>query len=347
MAYLVSQTDPAESREAILKLWRRNFPVASEARFDWLYQSGQAAACVLRKEDGAPVGAAGLMHRVIQTPCGPVHAGQAIDLNVDRAFRSMGPALSLARRVVQAAVERGYGLVYAFPNDDSELVLRRVGYRELGTFERWIKVLRTSAVIDRIGRPWARMAVSAASPAVDVALAAASREFYHRCPAGMRVEVCEGFDASFDRLWEAASRDFPVIGQRTAAYLTWRFAQSPDARHRVFTLRNSHGVLMAYVVFHCHENTVYVNDFLFADERSLSTLVAAFLRFARCQKAESVVLLHLGTPTVARIMKQYGFWQRPTTWKALIWSNREPTACPAPRDKQCWHMTRADVDTDS
>lgn len=341
MGYRVIPADPIESRTDVLGLWRRNLPEASEDRFAWLYQSGRSRAWLLHGDDGSPVGAAGLMDRSLHTPDGLVPAGQAIDLNVDQTHRSVGPALSLARAVVEEAGRQGGRLIYAFPNEYSAPVLRRVGYRDLGSFQRWVKPLRANAVADRLHRPLARLAVSAASPVINTALAAGSREAYTRRPADVQVTVADRFDASFDAFWEKASSRFAFLGERTSAYLTWRFSQCPEARHEVLSLRDGQQNLLAYLVYCNREGTVYVNDFLFADVRNLHLLWAEFLRLMRRRKAAAVITMYLGDPAVSQALRKFGFWQRPAKWATMVHAK----ALPSVLEEQRWHLTRADVDT--
>jgi Acetyltransferase (GNAT) domain len=62
------------------------------------------------------------------------------------------------------------------------------------------------------------------------------------------VRLFEGdFDDRFDRLWRAVRSDYPVIGLRDAATLTWRFRRHPGSRYRVATLSDGRE-LRGYIV---------------------------------------------------------------------------------------------------
>lgn len=135
MAYTVSQADPVDSGPFVVDLWKHNLPTASAGRFPWLYAGDRAKAWLLHTEDSSVVGSVGLMSRAILSPQGMLQAGQAIDLNVDLNHRTVGPALSLTRTVVQSAKQQAYKFVYSLPNAESEPVLKRVGYRFLGSVQ--------------------------------------------------------------------------------------------------------------------------------------------------------------------------------------------------------------------
>lgn len=349
MAYTVSQADPSQSRQVILELWKQNLPTASEDRYPWLYQTGRAKAWLLKVDDESAVGATGLMDRTIRSPEGLLRAGQAIDLNVNKDYRSVGPALSLARTLVRSAMQEGYPFIYAFPNADSEPILKRVGYRLLGNLQRWYKPLRCDKILDtRLQNPLARKAVAAASFAVNTALAVKSRETFYRRPVEIHVKLTDRFDGSFDLLWQTVSGQFPFIGERTADYLSWRFGQSPSGRFEVLCIKNACQELLAYLVFSCQDGIVHVNDFLFADAWSLNLLLAEFIRHARRRKAAAVIVVYLGPSFVTESLRAFGFWRRPTMWNAMVCTdwNRLGTDAATVLDEQQWYLTRADIDTD-
>lgn len=350
MTYTISQADTSGNRQEILALWKENLPTAVDGRYAWLYESGRAKGWVLYAEDGAAVGANGLMMRTIRSPEGILQAGQAIDLNVDKHHRTVGPALRLARVVAYAAAEEGRQLVYAFPNADSEPILRRAGYRPIGTLQRWFKPLRCQRILQkRVHHPLARVAAKPVSSAIDAVLTVKSRETWCcRRPAEIHVRVTGRFDASFDRLWQTASSQFPLIGERTADYLSWRFGQSPSGHFQAFCIDNACQEMLAYVIYACRDGVAHVTDMLFIDVGSLDRLLAEFLRHLRRQKVEAVVLVYLGPRMIGEILKAFGFWQRPSLWNAMVtadWSRLggDPSLL---LDEERWFLTRADIDTD-
>jgi len=291
------------------------------------------------------VGATGLMARTLNAFGEVLQAGQAIDLNVDRAHRTIGPALGLQRGVT-GAVKRGQlGLVYAFPSAQSESVLRRAGYRVLGGVQRWYKPLECEEVFkDRLRHPLARKVVSTV---VGSALRLKCPEIPRR-RAGLDVCVTDHFDARFDVLWQAAARRFGIVGERTSEYLNWRFRQCPNVRYRVFCLTGAGQELLAYLVYTRHEDTIHVNDLFFAEHDGLSLLLAEFLHLMRRQRAKAVVTVYQGSEVVSRILRRFGFWKRPSEWNTMVYVDRQRFGrnAEAVFDPNRWHLTRADIDTD-
>jgi len=347
MNYTICQPDLDRDRDNIVDLWKRNLPDASEDRYAWLYQSGRATGWLLRAQGGTVVGATGLMDRTMTVFGHGVRAGQAIDLNVDKDHRSMGPALQLQRAVTDTVQRREYDLIYALPVPQAEPVLRRAGYRVLGEMGRWAKPLCCQDYLGGwLHRTLPRKAIAAG---INSLLHCTSPETYYRRPPGVRVEVTDHFDRRFDDLWRVARDRFPVVSERTSAYLTWRFRRCPEVRHRAFCLLDPSGQLFAYVVYHRHAGTIRMGDFLCADLRQLDMLLGEFLRLMRRQQAKAVFAFYLGPEAACQTLRRFGFWKRPSPRKALIYVDRERFDSKMARllDKENWYLTQADVDADS
>ncbi len=346
MKYTISTDDAARAREAILGLWRRNLPDARPDRYAWLYEAGPARGFVLQAEQGPVVGAAGRLPRDFSAFGVSRKAAQAIDLNVDRDHRTIGPALRLQRAVLAASGSDDVILAYGFPNSQSEAVFRHVGYRTLSDLQRWVKPLSMSVAFDYLR--WPRWLARSSAALIDPFFPRKLSEVVYRCPRTMHICRGEAFDARFDRLWESARSRFAVLGERTAAYLTWRFSQCPIQRYRTFCLIEPSGELAAYLVYGVRDETAYVADLLFAGEEHFAPLVAEFIRFSRRERVRKIVLLYAGRAAVGKTLARLGFRRRPSGRKAVVFLHDrgiEPSEQAAFLNPENWHLTGADIDT--
>jgi hypothetical protein len=368
MTYCVCQPHEQTDRQSILELWQRNLPGSSPKRYRWLYESGPASSLLLHAADGRAVGSIGLMRRTLLAQGRPLPAGQAIDLNVDGDHRTIGPALQLARAATAAITRGELSLIYGFPNRRSEAVFRRLGYRVLGELQRWVRPLSGRAVIQR--SPWPRLLRGAAALVDPIlwlqdlwlrgaggrpggtggspVLVGTAADGLRRRP--LRFEATDRFDARFDRFWRRAAAPAAIVGERSAAYLTWRFGQSPAALHRTLCLLDARGELAAYLVYSRRAGAVSISDFLYAQAADFEILLAEFLRQMRHARADTVSATYLGHPAVGQTLARFGFWRRPSPGKAVLYADPNgPAAPPAGCDlfqPANWHLTRADLDTD-
>lgn len=343
--YAIAPLDAHADRDVVRELWRRNLPTADAARWEWLYERGPARGFLLHTAGGVCVGSCGYMRRTMRIDGRSVVAGQAIDLNVDAEHRTIGPALKLQRAVASTVGPDGLRLMYAFPNAQSESVLQRLGYRSLGTFERWAKLLRSeSRLRGRIRSQWLS---KAAAFAVDAGMRIAHREPTFTPPPGTRFELVERFDRRFDDLDRRVGSARPIAGERTADYLNWRFAERPGGAHRALLMLDGGGAAAAYMVFHRRDDAVSIDDLSFADVAAWPVLVAEFLRRMRLERAAAVTVAFLGPAEPLDVLQRFGFWRRPSKWNVLVHS-AEPDAAATRRllQPERWWLTRADVDTD-
>ncbi len=346
MSYSVLAADMERDSETILGLWSRNLPEAARERYPWLYTAGPAIGWIARDEAGCAVGSTGLMHRKVKLLNETVAAGQAVDMNVDRGHRSLGPAMALQRAVTGMVGNGKLRMVYALPNDRSEPVLHRAGYRAFGQLQRWAKPLVSEPLL-RTRLRWSVVRRPLAG-AIDSVLKIRSPEMWTRPPQGLYFHRIYRFDPRFDDLWHTAGPRFPVAGERTGAYLDWRWRQNPGLKHEIVGLCDRESRLLAYAVYSRRGNVVYLDDFLFSEIWQLEQVLAELLRIARRTRAEALITVYLGSPQVEALLERFGFWRRPGHWNALVYVDpRHPASADARiYDSANWHLTRADLDTD-
>ncbi len=344
MNYTISALDPHVQRSAVLDLWSRNLPGTGRERYQWLYEGGPAIGWIARSCSEDIVGGAGLMRRRLRLFDEAVTAGQAIDMNVDRRHRAFGPARALEREVTGAAEQCGLRLLYALPNDLSEPIFRHAGYQTVGKLGRWAKPLCWKSMANHCGA--GSLAGTAALKCADWFLRLASPGSWDR-RSRLRSTIQEQFDDRFDRLWQSASRDLGVIGERTSTYLNWRFGRCPIMKHQVFCLSGRTDELLAYVVFSTRDHYVYISDFFGRDPRYLHAALTELLVRVKRDGAHAVVTTFLGNSKFVRILRRCGFWSRPCDWKLMILGGGIASGPPSNLlDAENWYLTRADIDTD-
>ena len=102
-AYAVERCAPAAVRADLERLWDANLTLESHPadKFGWLYAEAPVvpATVFVLRADGAAVGTAGVGVRRFQLGADVGEAGLLADLAVDKAHRSVGPALALVRAV--------------------------------------------------------------------------------------------------------------------------------------------------------------------------------------------------------------------------------------------------------
>lgn len=344
LTYEVRRADPGVERQGILELWRRNLPHFDPDRYTWLYQTNPTvpvSAWTIASPHGGLIGSAGLISRKLRIGTQESRWGQAVDLVVDVPHRTLGPALRLERAITDASCDLGLPVIYAFPNGQSSGLFRRLGYHFLGHLQRWTKPLSTLDFI-RTRFKWLP-APRLAAFLLDSGLRLATCEWPHRRATRIRTALLETFDHRFDDLWLRAAGRFPIIGDRSSAYLRWRFAECPSQVYSAFTLLDAQDQLQAYLVFSHQNGRIVIADLLASSPRALRILLREFSSTMR-HGARALSLTYSGAAWVRRSLRRAGFWPTGREGAIMIWHGATAADRPYVLSADNWHLTEADRD---
>lgn len=363
-SYRVARARPLDVRADLERLWGANLQVDGgvRAKFDWLYRDAPVPAdtvFLLHAGDDGAVGTAGVGVRELQLGDQLARAGLLADLAVDKAHRSVGPALALVRDVkAWAAAE--FALMYGFPNKLAEGVFKRVGYQTLGAIARYARPLRHGAYASRlveddlqrlpaVTRAWLVKAVQVPAVAAMAGIAVDAAKLARGVPAAMAAgrlqhAIADAPDPRFDELWTRARGEYAIVTARTARFLAWRFPPRPGRSWRLALDRRS-GALRAYAIVDRIDGVAHVRDLFGHRDEVLAVLDRLPIAQYRAG-ASSLSMRYLGAPWLADALLARGFAVRQAdrmiavatgTWVATA-------AAPSVLDPAAWHLTDADED---
>ena len=291
-AYTPVSVEPRDHRHVLLSLWSGNLGESGHmrAKFDWFYDAcpdGAPLVELLRHEaSGQWVGAcsAGRRHMYFQGR----RLGSAIlvDLVVTPAHRSLGPALMMQMAMVQR-VRGDLALLLGFPNPRAASLFKRIRYSNFKSIARHVRVLRHRRYLQSRMPSWAAapcgLALDAASRVRD-----AARRGFGRLP---RTQWSERVDPRMDELWRRSLPKSMLTASRDAAFLRWRFDESPLAATRHLLVLDPAGTgLLAWFTTVRDGHLLHVRDFWSVDAESgmPACCIDALLAAARRDGASAV-----------------------------------------------------------
>lgn len=356
--YSIEHVEPAEIRPDLLRLWWDNLPVtreSAEAKYQWTYHDAPHrpdGVFVLKAQQNGEaariVGTSGVGCRRFFAQGRELRAGLLGDLAVDRDHRTALPAIRLVRQARQTTLDH-FDLAYGYPNHSAEGVFLRCGYHKLGTMSRYAVVLRYAPYVRRVfdvpvlprvagaGLDVMRMGLR-----VPRMLQAARR--YH-------LEWLDDVDERFDVLWQRARDEYPLIGQRDAGFLRWRFLRHPSERFELVALaeNKTDRPLGAYAVLHRQGRAAYLRD-LFGCFDALGPLLDLLLPALRVKRATSVSIDFLGARRMIDLLLSRSFEYRHSDRAIIVDAGNSLTRNGASqealiKDVERWYLTDADEDT--
>ena len=343
--YTVVEAETARNRKDIFAIWERNYSNTFHDKYIWMYENKSNPSpftWFITTAEGSKVGFAAISSRIMKIGEQILRAGQTIDLSVDKEHRTLRPALLLQREMTARFQQKGIKFLYCFPNKLSEGLQKRAGFKELGPFERWTKPLRSEYKLrDHIPNKLVRKGISFVA---DIALRILSKEFKFKKLRGLKTEIKESFDKRFNLLWDTASLQHPIIGERNAAYLDWRFHQFPNLAYKIFCLSNHQNELQGYIIYNLKNGFVSISDFLAVNTTLLDSLFTEFIKKMRLTDATSITVNYFGTPIITERLKKYGFFKRLQEDKILIYFSNKDFPSLNILDRNLWYLTPADRD---
>jgi len=290
-----------------------------EARYRKYYERSPLGAPILflAREDasGKVVGMSTLFPTRLRVFGDVVPAAIGGDFAVDDGHRGFGPSVALQRASVNALAEEGLRCSFGYPNEFSEPIIKRVGWVDLGRLTRFVKVLRSRAVVDSyVGAPGlARVGGAVARVTADPLLWLVSRERWARRSQDLRVERPERFDERFSHLWESMWREHSITSERNPELLNWKYERGDGAGiYTIFAVVGGDDRVAGYVVYRVRNEIRHLVDIAFLPSPAvIDVLLAELIRDSRRSGATAITTLYLGSDNLlTRRLRSFGFVRR-------------------------------------
>lgn len=204
----------------------------------WLFARG--------KKTGDLAGIISIMPKKLYYNGKNLRAGILGDFMVVDKYRVFGPALQLQKEVANSFYKLGFDFLYTLPNPASKKMTQRAGFVEALTLNYLVKPLRLAHYLKK---PLPLFLAKIVGNIFDSVLKLLSMETYIK--GKTYCNVVDKVDSDFDRLNDRL-KNVPdcFYGDRSSAFLNWRYIESPLHSFRIMTVRaEKDGELLGYIVF--------------------------------------------------------------------------------------------------
>lgn len=231
-SYSIIEADIHHNQDDIFPILEKNLGGFSPERYAWNYKQCPygAAHCWLARHEPSKtfIGTAALFPRVITVKGKPVYAAIAGDFAVDKNHRNLRPALALQNEIKSKIRSTGFKFIYSLPNEQSKGIFIRMGYKKMGEFTRFVKPLKSEYKSHQYLQSFLEIKMLAGI--ADIFIKWLSKEKYYKTTLKYSIEIPDTFDDRFDEFWNNLPKHSVVIGERTSAFLNWRYMQSPEKK---------------------------------------------------------------------------------------------------------------------
>jgi hypothetical protein len=348
MVYSTQKARLNEHKDVLITLWGKNFHGLNAGRFSWIYKNninGTPVVFLLKHEESQTfVGTLTLFQRIFCYKGQRVKAYICGDMAVNSQHRSLGPAVSLFKAAVKQCNGDSPCILLSFPNEKSEPVALRTGFKVLGEYSELVKVIRTRKYLQQHLK--VRFLNNVVALLLEVLLRLRFDTFFFGNLGHYSFEVLPCFDQRFDEFWETIKCSYDFLGERDCNYLSWRVGGSPYSENRIFTLFSlKDKKIKGYIAFHLDEGRVIVDDiFCCLDRKIFQVLIFLFSRNQRMNGADSISISFAGNHTMLSGFKNRGFYFRGVISKVVAYASFGGDNFIKNINGGEWYMTSADND---
>ncbi len=333
-------------------LFRANFGAEDAlAVLNWRYDRcphGQPVT-LIGKVGGQAVAGYACNPRRIGWQDGDVTIGQTGDVMTLAEARGKGFFSELDRRAMEATAQAGWPVVFGLPNRQSApLFLGKLGWSGVGRLKPWTLVCKVDAVAraermraGRLASLWTGSAYRQGRRKL-AALKERGRDF-HAVPI-------ERFDDWVEAPVKQVAKSYPWMVRRDAAYLNWRFFDSPNARFTAWRLDGPDGQAAGYVVVQAPfdgRGVGYLVDLVAPDPRAHGAGIACAVAGLH-QLGASVVRAHAIADSDWQGQLMDAGFQPPKAqdekWVIVLVHQSEHPLAQIAMDASRWFFTDADRD---
>ncbi len=349
-AYLVLRIPQHEARDPVSRMWQENLPIRQDAcqTFEWKYQRAPESheshllLCCAKEGRVEHVGSVGICPRPFKAGFLHLRAALMADLSVTRAHRTKMPAQALVLELKKEALAR-FDFAYGSPNKLAVGLFLRSGFQQLGTMTRYVCVLHLKTYVKRLLKSGILSKV--ASSLLDLVMLGRMLPGLLQSIRHYRFHVGPAIEDEVDQLVVEASRDYPLLGSRSASWLRWRYRQGLTQAEffRVFRKDQKRSSLRGYAVIRQEGTMAHILDLL-APFEEVGALLNLLLPWLWLKGAQCASFRFFGQPQLVQLLQSHGFVARESE-QAVIFARDERYAhFFDPHDPGQWYFTHADED---
>lgn len=320
----------------------------SDKRFFWFYSNnsyGKSETVILNQEGSKTVvGVCSYFVRKFFVGDEQVMGGVNCDALVDAEHRTLGPAIMLMKTLIEVYPKKNIDFLFGFPNNKSKPLLTRCGYKEIGEFCRWSKILNYEKKISKKMKN--KLLVKVSSLVIDMIVRLLSGELTYKYFALSKkislekVSLSDWHNSSVNE--GKCSTDMMICGGRGRGYVEWRYADAADSLDYSICAVKIKGHTIGYLVYSLDDGIAIIHDISPMSIGYFKSTLIEFSILAKKLNVDSISVGFLGGQQYLQVFKKLFFLQRESR-SVMLYCNNEKLQKKL-LSKQDWYLMDGDVD---
>lgn len=279
----------------------------------WMFTESPAGAARiwLAEHDGKIVGQYPLTLTDMKVGGEITEVSQNIELMTHPDYRHQGMFLTLEKKALEDAEEKGINITIGFPNKAAYPGHLKTGWFDIGSLQIGVKPLdleksiRTRVKNKRLLKFYVVLG--------KLTTGVFYRERKTSEVDGLTISKVTSFDNRVDGLWKKISKDYKIIAVRDKAYLNWRYVDVPDVEYIIY-IAEEMGELCGYIVLRCvREEQDLLSGSIFdlvapLDRPEITAcLLSKAIEYFKQEKTNLVSCLMIANKRLCRVFRKKGF----------------------------------------
>lgn len=312
MSYTVKIFDPETNKNELFELWQYKSEKLLQRRFDYLYGNSAYSYIITNmiyhdKEENA-VGMASIFGRNLMVKGKDIRIGVNCDIVVKKKHRTLGPAIMLVKSLLKQAENTGYKVLIAYPNKMSQLVFKKVGYKNIGTSYRWSRLINSEKKIRSQIKN--QVASKILSRIFDTSMSLVSAETLTKIRYGKIIKKTVKVNITYDEITITKNDTDEVSIDRSSEYMKWRYYGVDKYDSKIFAV-SINGLISGIIIYNIQAGEVIIEDILSDKTKgAIEVLIYKFIKKIKKIGVFSISIMHYGIDNLEKVMKSYGFFRR-------------------------------------
>ncbi len=304
MNYSCRLFNPASDKEVIKDLWIRNMNLVSPMRFMWLYEYSTPVADVytwLLYRDDVPCGCISILKRNLVYRDQNISCGIAIDILVDKAQRTVFPAITLIRSALEGAKELGFQILLSFPNKMAQPIFLRCGFQKVCMPYRFSRIINYQTKLNNI------LNSSLLTKLLSLVIKNFERallDSLHRIPF-RKIEEGHTFYVEKD-ITDYIPDQFHLV--KVPGYNEWRYETNPLRKYDSYCIKMNS--VSGSVIYYMESGTAIIEDIQCTNPKWVGLLLYMFVRYLRKSQVNSISLYAVMGSYLSYQLSTAGFIRR-------------------------------------
>lgn len=309
--YRIVKADFDDVKDRLKELYKyRKSEVSAEIKYGGSPYGDWDIWVVKNKKSEQIIGAGLLIVREFYVEQKKVKAGSARDLIIDESHRSFWPAFKLEKEIMQHFNDCGVDFIFAKPaHDIVKKMFTRLGYRNVGEYKEYTKILRWSDILARKLPSFLKMGILGKS--LDGFQSFKQKLLINCNTDGYGVSLEKSLDSRFEKFNKEMAKYYKMLSVHDSKYLNWRYFKDPETNIKIFCLVNNKDEIQGYIIYKLYKHRCKIKHMLVKPEKKIIKIILfKFINHMKNRGATKISLRFMGNSKLAKQLKKFNFIPR-------------------------------------